>query len=129
MNGDNHAPGKKVGRSPRKLAITSPIITCGPLTLDTVQMTVTRNNRVYKLTPKQTQLLTAFMRHPGQVLSRTLLVQEIWQTDYLDDTRMLDVHICWLREKIEDDPAHPVLLRTVRGHGYRFTPPEEDAKS
>ena len=128
MTGETPAPGKKLGRPSRKPTVTSPIISCGPLTLDTVGMTVTRCGRVYKLTPKQTQLLTAFMRHPGQVLSRALLVQEIWQTDYLGDTRMLDVHIRWLREKIEEDPSQPVLLRTVRGLGYRFSPPEEERK-
>ena len=128
MTEERPAPVRKLVRTPRGPAATSPVITCGPLTLDTVKMTVTQSERVVKLTPKQTQLLTAFMRHPGQVLSRGLLIQDVWHTDYLGDTRMLDVHIRWLREKIEDDPSHPMLLRTVRGHGYRFTPPEEETK-
>ena len=60
------------------------------------------------------------MRNPGKVLSRRLLMKEVWETDFLDDTRTLDVHICYLRKKIEEDPYHPHLLRTVRGIGYRF---------
>lgn len=92
-------------------------------------MTVKRQDRVLKLTPKQAQLLAAFMSRPGQILSRKTLMQEIWQTDFVDDTRLLDVHIRWLREKIEDNPSRPLLLRTVRGMGYRFSPPEDENKT
>jgi DNA-binding response OmpR family regulator len=60
------------------------------------------------------------MQHPGQVVSRRTLMKEIWNTDYLGDTRTLDVHMRWLREKIEDDPNEPRLLVTVRGEGYRL---------
>jgi DNA-binding response OmpR family regulator len=60
------------------------------------------------------------MSRPGQVISRKVLMQEIWDTDYLGDTRTLDVHMRWLREKIEDDPNDPRMLVTVRGQGYRL---------
>jgi two-component system phosphate regulon response regulator PhoB len=58
--------------------------------------------------------------HPNQVLSRKTIMQEVWETDYLGDTRTLDVHIRWLREKIEDNPSRPQRLITIRGTGYRF---------
>ena len=60
------------------------------------------------------------MEHAGEIVSRKTLMHEIWDTDYLGDTRTLDVHMRWLREKIEDDPNHPKLLVTVRGEGYRL---------
>jgi DNA-binding response OmpR family regulator len=72
------------------------------------------------LTPKQGRLLDVFMRHPGQVLTRAFLMKQVWHTDYLGDTRTLDVHIRWLRKAIEENPSSPVYLRTVRGIGYRF---------
>ena len=59
---------------------------------------------------------------------RKKLMKEVWDTDYLGDTRTLDVHIRWLRKKIEDDPSHPVLIRTVRGVGYRFEVEDKKAK-
>ena len=76
-----------------------------------------------KLTPKEARLLAVLMQHPGQVVNRATLMQEVWQTDYLGDTRTLDVHICWLRKKLEDDPTHPQLLLTQRGVGYQLNVP------
>ena len=93
---------------------------CGPLTLDMAAMRVTKHDQPIILSPKECQLLTAFMRHPGEILSRELLIREIWQTDYMDDKRVLYVHIRWLRVKIEDDPSHPTFIKTVRGRGYCF---------
>jgi DNA-binding response OmpR family regulator len=60
------------------------------------------------------------MRNPGKVLSRQEIMKQIWETDYMGDTRTLSVHIRWLRLKIEGDPDTPRFLRTVRGVGYRF---------
>ena len=60
------------------------------------------------------------MQRPNQVISREDLMKEIWDTHYLGDTRTLDVHIRWLREKIEDDPTHPTVLVTVRKIGYKM---------
>lgn len=76
----------------------------------------------YRLTPMQVRLLEVFMRHPQEVLSRRFLIKEVWNTDYVGDTRTLDVHIRWLRQFIEVDPAHPHSITTVRGVGYRFIP-------
>ncbi|PID86789.1 MAG: hypothetical protein CSA11_00920 [Chloroflexi bacterium] len=71
-----------------------------------------------RLTPKLAQLLREFLRHPNEVVTRLQLMQHVWHTDYVGDTRTLDVHIRWVREVIEDDPADPKLLLTVRGQGY-----------
>lgn len=71
-----------------------------------------------KLTPKLAGLLEQFLRHPNQILSRNWLMEKVWKTSYFGDTRTLDVHIRWLREIIESDPANPEMLRTVRGVGY-----------
>lgn len=73
-----------------------------------------------RLTPKLAQLLEEFIRHPNKVLSRRQLMRNVWKTDYIGDTRTLDVHIRWMRETIEENPAQPQLLRTVRGEGYIF---------
>ncbi|RME49079.1 MAG: winged helix family transcriptional regulator [Chloroflexi bacterium] len=66
------------------------------------------------------RLLAVLMRNAGEVLSRKYLMQEVWRTNFIDDTRTLEVHVCWLRKKIEEDPRRPRYLRTVRGKGYQF---------
>lgn len=71
-----------------------------------------------RLTPKLAHLLEQFLRHPHQVLTRRELMQSVWKTDYIGDTRTLDVHIRWVREHIELNPAKPEFLKTVRGKGY-----------
>ncbi len=76
------------------------------------------------LTPKQATLLETFMRHPNELLTRKYLMKEVWETDYVGDTRTLDVHIHWLRRAIEEDTHTPTHIRTVRGKGYRFHVPE-----
>lgn len=101
------------------------ILRMGDLSLDLRKRIVTKGNREYKLTPKQAELLEVFVRNSGEVLTRKILMKEVWNTDYLGDTRTLDVHVRWLREKIENDPSSPVYLRTVRGVGYRFEVPAE----
>lgn len=104
----------------------------GALELDTITRTVRSPQGVAHLTPKQCQLLAIFMQRPNQVISREDLMKEIWDTHYLGDTRTLDVHIRWLREKIEGDPMKPAILLTVRKIGYKLVsapapvPPAED---
>ena len=78
-----------------------------------------------RLTPKLATMLLQFLSHPNEVVSRLQLMEEVWQTKYLGDTRTLDVHVRWLREIIEEDPANPILLRTVRGVGYIFAIPDQ----
>ena len=84
--------------------------------------------RESNLTPKQAALLEIFMRHPGEVLTRGFLMKQVWNTDYVGDTRTLEVHIHWLRKAIEEDAGSPSLLRTVRRVGYRFSVPEKKKK-
>lgn len=90
-------------------------------TLDLGRRQVVTGNGAQKLTPMLCQLLEVLIRNPDKVLNREFLMKEVWETDYLGDTRTLEVHICWLRKKIEEDPRHPRYLRTVRGVGYRFS--------
>ena len=90
------------------------------VTLDVEHSQVTGPNGVSHLTPLECRLLQILMLHPGQVISRSRLMKEVWETDYLDDIRTLHVHICWLRHKIEDDPSHPRRIITHRGSGYQL---------
>jgi len=101
----------------------------GDLTLDLAERCVIKNGEARHLTFKECALLKTFMRNDGRVLTRRRLMRDVWNTDYLGDTRTLDVHIRWLREKIEDSPSEPVLLRTVRGVGYRFEVPEDSDRA
>lgn len=70
------------------------------------------------LNPKLTKLLEIFLRCPNEIVTRKQLMEEVWQTSYVGDTRTLDVHIRWIREIIEDVPTNPQFLTTVRGMGY-----------
>lgn len=72
------------------------------------------------LSPKEFRLLELFISHPRRVWSRDQLIDQVWGADFLGDTKTVDVHIRWLREKLEKDPSHPEYLITVRGFGYRF---------
>lgn len=72
----------------------------------------------HSLTPKELNLLHLLMERDGRILSRKEIMEQVWNTDYLGDTRTLDVHIRWLRQKIEAKPSQPLYLKTVRGEGY-----------
>jgi len=109
--------------------MTSPDrLSAGGLTLDAANQQVFVNGTPRHLTLMECRLLTTFIRHAGQVLSRAFLMKEVWQTDFLDDTRTLEVHVCTLRRKlalspaegIEATPSQPRLIRTIRNVGYRF---------
>ncbi len=88
------------------------------LDLDTRRLDV--DGKVSVLTPKQYQLLSLFMSHPGETLTRKRLMKDVWETDYTGDTRTLDVHIHSVRKLLGDVPGEPRYLRTVRRVGYRF---------
>jgi DNA-binding response OmpR family regulator len=95
------------------------IVRLGPLTLYCDKRSIEVSGQgERKLTPKMASLLEELLRQPNQILSRNSLMEIVWKTNYFGDTRTLDVHIRWLREIIEQDPAEPKLLRTVRGVGY-----------
>ncbi len=90
------------------------------LVLDMTRREVRLNERPLALKPKEYELLTFLAQHRGQVLSREFILERVWGWDYIGDSRTVDVHIRWLREKIEADPASPIRIITVRGAGYRF---------
>lgn len=96
------------------------VLEAGDLRLDLIGRRVTLAGRELALTPKEFDLLAALMRNAGVVLSRDLLLTKVWGYDYLGDSRTVDVHVRWLREKIEKDPSSPERIQTVRGVGYRF---------
>ncbi len=80
-----------------------------------------KNGEQLTLRYKEFELLTLLMSNAGKIVSRAQIFDAVWGTDWLGDTRTLDVHIRWLREKIEDNPSKPTAIQTVRGIGYRFT--------
>ena len=92
----------------------------GDLTLDLMARRVFRGEQELRLTPKEFNLLAELIRSRGAALSRDLLLTQVWGYDYLGDSHTVDVHVRWLREKIEDDPSDPKRIVTVRGVGYRF---------
>lgn len=92
----------------------------GEISLDLQKRVVIQKGEEHHLTPRLARLLEVFMRHPGRVLTRAFLMKEVWDTDYLGDTRTLDVHVHWLRKAIEEDYHHPRYLKTVRNVGYCF---------
>jgi DNA-binding response OmpR family regulator len=100
----------------------------GALTLDLAERRVIKKGVSSHLTIKECALLEILVRNNGEVLTRKRLMKDIWDTDYLGDTRTLDVHICTLRRKVEDHPHEPALIRTVRGVGYRFEVAREKPK-
>jgi two-component system phosphate regulon response regulator PhoB len=81
---------------------------------------VSRDNNDLTLSPKEYKILELFIKNPRRVWSRDQLLERIWGIDFVGDTKTVDVHIRWLREKIEDEPSAPKHIRTVRGFGYRF---------
>ncbi|UCH59600.1 MAG: response regulator transcription factor [Anaerolineales bacterium] len=92
----------------------------GPIRLDMETKQVRCQGREANLTPRLAELLKTLMQNPGTVLQREELFKNIWKTEYLGDTRTLDVHMSWLRQAIEEDPRKPQLIKTIRGVGYRL---------
>ena len=95
-------------------------LSSGELRIDLISRRAYVGETELQLAPKEFELLATLMRHAGAVLTRDLLLTRVWGDDYLGDTRTVDVHIRWLREKIEEDPSHPERIITLRGVGYRF---------
>jgi DNA-binding response OmpR family regulator len=95
-------------------------IESGDLTLDLIARRVSVGGREIKLSHKEFDLLAELVRNKGAVLSRDLLLEQVWGYDRVGDDRTVDVHVRWLREKIEANPSDPQRIVTVRGVGYRF---------
>lgn len=94
------------------------LVVCGPLELDTVRRTVKNNGKPIGLTAREFELVSLLMQSPGKVFKREALLDAVWGFEYQGDFRTVDVHIRRIREKLEDDPAHPKLLMTKWGVGY-----------
>jgi two-component system, OmpR family, response regulator RegX3 len=94
----------------------------GPVRMDVERHTVTVGGSDTALPLKEFELLELLLRNSGRVLTRGQLIDRVWGTDYVGDTKTLDVHVKRLRAKIEPDPGNPVHLVTVRGLGYKFEP-------
>ena len=98
-------------------------VVCGPFSLNVARRVLHAHGQENQLTPKVAVLLEFFFRRPGQVVERKTLMEQVWNTAYMGDTRTLDVHIRWIREAIEENPSKPRYLKTVRGVGYRLDVP------
>jgi DNA-binding response OmpR family regulator len=90
------------------------------LTINLTRLEVTLDDKVLALKPKEYELLLYLARHRGQVMSRDNILERVWGWDFGGGSRTVDVHVRWLREKIETDPANPTRIITIRGVGYRF---------
>ena len=104
------------------------LLVVGPFTLNLEKQTLTAPWAEKKLTPKLVTLMEQFMRNPNQTLERRELMQKVWNTDYMGDTRTLDVHIRWIRDVVEPESGKKKYIKTVRGVGYRFDVPEDGPK-
>jgi DNA-binding response OmpR family regulator len=106
-------------RIPGKTSAQDELI-ASDIRLDLTGRRVFKGNMELYLSHKEFDLLSELMRNQGAVLSRDLILTKVWGYEYFGDKRTVDVHIRWLREKIEDDPSEPQRIATVRGVGYRF---------
>ncbi len=101
-------------------SVTSEIIRSAKIEIDLSRHTARSDGTTLELTPKEFDLLAFLIRNKEQVFSREALLEKVWGYDYPGDTRTVDVHIRWLRQKIESDPNNPKHLLTIRGVGYKF---------
>jgi DNA-binding response OmpR family regulator len=95
-------------------------LTFADLTIDLGRREMYYKQQLFHLKPKEFELLVFLARNRGIVLSRDLILERVWGWDYDGGSRTVDVHVRWLREKVEDDPSNPLRIVTVRGIGYRF---------
>lgn len=100
-------------------------IQIGEIRLDPASRTVTKDGQPVELAAKEFDLLQMLMANAGHVLRREQIMDEVWDPHWFGPTKTLDVHVSWLRKKIEDDPAVPRYITTVRGVGFRFLSPED----
>ncbi|MCD4752759.1 MAG: response regulator transcription factor [Anaerolineaceae bacterium] len=96
------------------------VIMVGEIVLDLDYRSVHYKGSQKSLTPRLIALLKILMEHSGEVVKREDIFRAVWETDFIDDMRTLDVHVSWLRQAIEEDPRHPKMIKTVRGVGYKL---------
>jgi two-component system, OmpR family, response regulator RegX3 len=106
---------------------SGPVITVGDIRLDSDARTVTRRGDPVTLAAREFDLLARLMVDAGRVVRREQIMDEVWDEHWFGSTKTLDVHIAWLRKKLEDDPAQPRYITTIRGVGFRFAAPEDVA--
>ena len=99
-------------------------ITIGAITLDPASRAVTKDGDPIELAAKEFDLLKLLMSRAGEVVGREEIMDEVWDPHWFGPTKTLDVHISWLRKKIEDEPSNPAYITTVRGVGFRFASPD-----
>ncbi len=113
--------GKRSAETERGIRNTQhATLTFGNLSINLTRREVILNGEVLAMKPKEYELLLFFAEHKGQMLSREFILERVWGWDYIGDSRTVDVHVRWLRQKIEADAANPTRIVTVRGGGYRF---------
>ncbi len=100
-------------------------LTVAGVILDVAAQEVEAHGKTHHLTPKECRLLEVLMENAGEIVSYQVLMERVWDTSYIDDIGTLQVHISWLRTKIEKDRSSPLRIQTVRKVGYRFVGPEE----
>lgn len=111
-------------RSDRRISALREVLDAGAIRLNPGSRRAWRDNVELNLSQKEFDLLACLMRNRGIALSRDVLLERVWGYDFLGDSRTVDVHIRWLREKVEPDPGKPTYIQTVRGIGYRFEAPD-----
>lgn len=112
-------------RGQRDRQVQREVLQAGEIKLDIGSRRVWNGQDEVMVSAKEFDLLTCLMRNRGIALSRDLLLERVWGFDFIGDPRTVDVHVRWLREKIESDPSQPLYIRTVRGTGYRFEGPSQ----
>lgn len=118
------APAAAAPAAPAANGLPVPaVLAHGELTIDLGRRQVTRAGQVLALKPKEFDLLAFLATNAGQVFSREVLLDRVWGYDFVGGTRTVDVHVRWLRTKVEPDAANPTVIETIYGVGYKFTPP------
>jgi DNA-binding response OmpR family regulator len=109
------------GTEPEAAGSAGEPVRAGGLEIDVAARAVRRGGQAVHLKPKEFELLSFLAQNGGRVFNRHQLLENVWGYEFDGDTRTVDVHVRWLREKIEEEPSRPRLLETVRGVGYRFS--------
>jgi len=101
------------------------VLEIGDIRLEAASRSVSRAGRPVELAAREFDLLHMLMRHAGQVMRREEIMDQVWDEHWFGSTKTLDVHVSWLRKKLEEDPSAPRYITTIRGVGFRFAGPED----
>jgi len=107
-------------RAPAAAVVSADVYQFGPVRVDFRKAEVTRAGATVELSAREFQLLRYFIEHRGNAITREELLNEVWGYNFMPSTRTVDVHIAWLRQKVEPNPRHPQFILTVHGLGYKF---------